>query len=394
MIILSLITILLVGHAFGKVFSNFKLPSLIGMLLAGILIGPYALNLIDDFTLQISSLLRQIALIIILTRTGLSLDLEKLKKIGRPAILMCFIPATFEIAAILIFGPLLLGITYIEALLLGSVLAAVSPAVVVPTILKIKKEGYGVKKSIPELILAGSSADDIYVIVLFYSFLGLAKNNEINYIQFLNIPISIISAIIFGIILGLLLVSIFKKIKINVYIQTVITLSISIVLVLIEPYITQYIAISSLLTIIIYNLVINLEISNQSKLIEKKYDFLWNIFQIILFVLVGATINIEYALQIGIYPILLLLIALIFRSLGVFIILLKTKLNMKERLFAIISYLPKATVQASIGSIALSEGLAAGEIILTIAVLSIIITAPIGSILMNFTYKKLLKVEI
>lgn len=386
--LLSLGIILIGGFLAGLLFEKIKLPKIVGMIIIGILIGPSVLNIIDDSIIQISAMLRQLALVIILTRSGLSLNLKKLKEIGRPAILMCFIPATFEIVGVLIFAPLLLGVSIVEALLLGSVLAAVSPAIVVPRMLKLKNEGYGEDKNVPELIMAGSSADDIFVITLFYAFLGLGQGKEPNVWTFAQIPISIVLGVGLGVLLGILINVIFKKVKMPLVIKILIVLSISFLMIGLEEIIKDYVALSSLLGIIILGMVILLRNKKDAEEIESGYNKMWSFFEILLFVLVGISVDINYAISAGFMPILVLLLALVFRMVGVYVSLLFTKLNFKERLFCMISYIPKATVQASIGGIALSMGLAVGPLVLTMAVLSILITAPLGAILMDTLYKK------
>lgn len=388
--LLSLGIILLSGFLVGLLFEKMKLPKIVGMIIIGILLGPSLLNIVDDSIINISAMLRQIALVIILTRSGLSLNLKKLKEIGRPAILMCFVPATFEIVGVLILAPLLLGVSVVEALLIGSVLAAVSPAVVVPRMIKLKEEGYGENKSIPELIMAGSSADDIYVIVLFYAFLGLVDGEKLNALSFVNIPISIILGVLLGIGVGLLLSYIYKKINMNIIIKILLLISTSFLLIGLEEFVSDYISFSSLLGIITIGMVILLKNKEVAVDMEKGYHKLWTFFEILLFVLVGISVDINYAISAGFMPIVVLFSALVFRMAGVFVSLLFTNLKMKERLFSMISYLPKATVQASIGGIALAQGLAVGSLVLTIAVLSILITAPLGAILMDLSYKKLL----
>lgn len=386
--------ILFFGFLIGYIFSKIKIPKIIGMILVGILFGPSVLNILDESLLNISGALRQVALVIILTRAGLSLNLDNLKKIGRPAILMCFVPATLEIIGTTIFAPLLLDLSITEALLLGSVLAAVSPAVVVPMMIKLKEEHYGENHNIPELIMAGSSCDDVFVIVLFYSFLGLAQNQNFDYLKMIQIPTSIILGIVLGIFLGLILAFLFTKIKINKAVKVIITLSLSFFLLFVESSLKQvlsgYLSISALLSIMVFSIIINKKNEKEALDIKSAYDGLWVVFEIILFTLVGAKLDFSVMSECVLKTVLLIFIILIFRSLGVLLCLIKTKLTFKERIFAIIAYLPKATVQASIGGIALEVGLECGSLILAISILSILITAPIGSIGMNLTYKKLL----
>ena len=391
---LSLFIIFFVGIIGGILLEKIRIPKIIWYLILGILMSPSLFNIIDEGLLKISSYLRQIALVIILTRSGLSLDLKGLKEIGRPAILICFLPALFEIIGIAIFGPILLGISILEALLLGSVLAAVSPAVVAPRMIKLIETNYGKNKRVPELILAGASCDDIFVIVLFYSFKNLVTTNSFNALSIINIPISILSGIVLGILLGFSVSFVMKKFKINTIIQVIVLLALSFGSIALEEFVKPYFAISSLLGIIVMALIISLKNKNDAKKIQSSYNSLWQGFEILLFVLVGASINISYAISsTGLIIIGLVVISLLFRTIGVLISLIFTNYNLKERIFIIISYLPKATVQASIGGIALAEGLACGEVILTAAIIVILITAPLGAILMDNTYKKLLSYD-
>ena len=391
---LSLFIIFFVGIIGGILLEKIRIPKIIWYLILGILMSSSVFNIIDEGLLKISSYLRQIALVIILTRSGLSLDLKGLKEIGRPAILMCFLPALFEIVGIAIFGPILLGISILEALLLGSVLAAVSPAVVAPRMIKLIETNYGKNKRVPELILAGASCDDIFVIVLFYSFKNLVATNSFNALSIINIPISILSGIVLGILLGFSVSFVMKKFKINTIIQVIVILALSFGSIALEEFVKPYFVISSLLGIIVMSLIISLKNKNDAKKIQSSYNSLWQGFEILLFVLVGASINISYAISsTGLIIIGLVGISLLFRTIGVLVSLIFTNYNLKERIFIIISYLPKATVQASIGGIALAEGLACGEVILTAAIIVILITAPLGAILMDNTYKKLLSYD-
>lgn len=387
----SLFIILFFGVVGGYIFEKIHLPKLIWYLILGILIGPSFFNIVDSQLLEISSYLRQIALVIILTRSGLSLDINSLKKIGRPALLMCFVPACFEILGVFIFAPLFLNISYIESLLLGSVLAAVSPAIVVPRMIKIKEENYGINKNISELILAGASCDDIFVIVLFYSFKSLVSSNAFTMITLLNIPCSIVLGVLVGLIIGILLSVLFKHVNITTEIKVIIILGISFGLLTLENAIKQYISFSSLLGIIVIGIVINRFNKIEAKQIESKYKSLWSGFEILLFSLVGCIFDIKKALSTeGAIIIGIILIALCFRGVGVLVCLIKTNYNFKEKIFVVLSYIPKATVQASIGAIALNEGLACGNIVLIGAIVSILLSAPLGAILIDKTYKKLL----
>lgn len=386
----SITLIILIGLLLSYSFQKLKLPGILGMLITGIILGPYMLNAISPKILDISSELRKIALIIILTRAGLSLNIEDLKKVGRPAVLMCFIPATFEIIAIVILGPKFLGISYIEAAIMGAVLAAVSPAVIVPRMLKLMDGGYGKKNNIPQLIMAGASVDDIFVIVLFTSFLNMYKGESFNLASLLSVPVSIVLGTLLGIISALILINLFKKFHIRDTIKVLIILSVAFAFVSLEDAISSYISISGLIGVMTLGATILQKYNVLAKRISLKFNKLWVGAEIFLFVLVGATVNIHYIGKTGILAVLLIFCALIFRLMGVFICLIKTSLSNKEKLFCAISYTPKATVQAAIGSIPLASGVASGELILTVAVLAIIITAPLGAISIDYTYEKLL----
>ena len=386
--LLSISLILIVGMSLGYICQKLKLPSLLGMLITGMILGPYVLNLLDSNILAISADLRKIALIIILTRAGLGLDLSALRKLGRPAILMCFLPATFELLGVLLLAPTLLDLSPLESLILGSVLAAVSPAVVVPRMVKLMDEGY---KGIPDLILAGASVDDVYVIVLFSTFIGMAQGQGANIMSFINIPISIFLGILIGLLLGCVLAIFFKNIHIRDTTKVLIILSISLLLVVLEDFLTTSITFSSLIAIMFIGVGLKRNREVVAKRLSIKYGKLWVGAEVFLFVLVGATVNINYLTHVGFKALLLIILALVFRMFGVFICLLKTKLNKKEKLFAMIAYTPKATVQAAIGGIPLSLGLACGDTVLTVAVLAIILTAPLGAFAIDLTYKKLLK---
>ena len=386
---LSLGLVLILGFGFGVLFEKMKLPKIIGFIVIGIMLGSSFLGIIDESLLNVSATLRQIALVIILTRSGLSLDIKTLKEIGRPAILMCFVPATFEIVGIAIFGPILLNISLVEALLIGSILAAVSPAIVVPRMIKLKKENYG--NDIPSLILAGASADDIYVVVIFYAILGLLQNHSISIKNFLDIPISIVLGVIFGLCMGFLVTKIFEILKLKTVQKVLIVFGTSLLMLGVETLVKPFVSISALLGIIALGMVIYRINREDVQKIEESYQSLWLVFEILLFVLVGISVDLKYAITQGMLPILLIVIGLIFRVIGVYVALIKTGLTKEEKLFVAISYLPKATVQASIGGIALSLGLGIGPLALTMAVLSILISAPLGAILMDKTYKHLLK---
>ena len=386
----SFALIFLSGIILGSIFNHLKLPQLIGMLLTGIILGPYLLNLLDPKILSISADLRQIALIIILTRAGLNLDINDLKKVGRPAVLMCFVPATFEILGMIIFAPKFLGLGLLDSAILGTVIAAVSPAVIVPKMLKLMEKGYGADRSIPQMIMAGASVDDVFVIVLFTSFIGLASNGTFSMLNLIKIPTSILFGISIGFLCAILLIYLFKKIHIRDSLKVIIILNISFLLVTFEHSLTGIIGFSGLLAIMSIGTGIQAKNTILSKRLSVKYSKLWIAAEVMLFVLVGATVNIKYALSASIPAILLIITVLIFRMIGVFLCLVGTSLSYRERLFCMIAYSPKATVQAAIGSIPLSMGLPSGNIILTVAVLSILITAPLGAFAIDISYKKLL----
>ena len=389
----SLALIFLIGLMLGSIFNKLKLPSLLGMIITGMILSPYALNLLDPSILGISADLRQLALIIILTRAGLSLDINDLKKVGRPAILMCFLPACFEIVGVVLIAPKVLGISVLEAAIMGSVLAAVSPAVVVPRMIKIMEEGYGKERSIPQLIMAGASVDDVFVIVLFTAFTSLATGGDFTASSLLQIPISILLGIIVGVLLGITLTIFFKKFHMRDSVKIIIILSLSGLLIELQNILNGIIPISGLLAIMSMGVTIYKKYNILADRLSAKYSKLWVAAEILLFVLVGATVDLNYAVQAGLYSIVIVLGALLFRMLGVYVCLLKTKLSSKERLFCMLAYTPKATVQAAIGAIPLSMGLACGQQVLTVAVLSILITAPFGAVSIDYLYPKLLTHE-
>ncbi len=387
----SIACILLSGLLLGCLFSKLKLPSLLGMILVGIIMSPYALDLIDESILNISADLRQIALVIILTRAGLSLNLSDLKKVGRPAVLMCFLPACAELAGTVLLAPALLGVSLLDAAIMGSVIAAVSPAVIVPRMIRFIEEGYGTDKSIPQLILAGASVDDVFVIVIFTAFTSLASTGNIKASSFLQIPISIILGILAGMGTGTLLVKFFRSFHMRDSIKLLIILSFSFLLIELQNRLEGIIPISGLLAIMSLGIIINQKYNVLSHRLSQKYNKLWVAAEIFLFVLVGATVDLKYAISAGISSIVLVLGALLFRMAGVLLSLISTPLNKKEKLFCMIAYTPKATVQAAIGAIPLAMGLPCGQIVLTVAVLSILITAPLGAICIDNLYAKLLK---
>ena len=386
----SLALIILLGLVSAMILEKIKLPNIIGMLIVGIMLGPSMFNMLDESLLSISGDIKEIALIIILLKAGLSLDLTDLKKVGRPAVLLCFLPATFEILGFIIFGPKLLGLTLLESAILGAVMGAVSPAVIVPRMTFLLENGYG-KKGLPQMVIAGSSADDVYVIVIFTALLALAKGSKISIMSFLNIPISIILGILMGVLVGSIMVYLFKNYKLRNTYKVIILLSICFLFVSIEKSLEGKLAISGFLAIMAMGVTIFNKYPSLSKIFQVKFSKMWLISEIILFVLVGASVNISYAFKAGLGTIVIIFIALLFRMLGTYLCLLKTNFNNKERLFTCITQIPKATVQAAIGGVPLEMGLLCGNTVLTVAVLSIIITAPLGSILIDKTQYKLLK---
>ena len=392
----SLAFIFLVGLAAAAICQQLKLPRIIGMLITGIILGPYVLDLLDPSILSISSELRQMALIIILLKAGLSLDLSDLKKVGRPAVLMSFVPASFEILAFFLFAPHILGIKPIEAAVMGAVLAAVSPAIVVPRMVRLMDQNYGTDKSIPQLILAGASCDDIFVIVLFSTFSNITQGGNAHLMDFVNIPVSILFGIVLGGITGYLLSLFFETAHAHKHcvrnsMKVIIVLGISFLLMGIETWMKDIVSISGLLAVVSMACLLKIKSTTfVSKRLSDKFGKLWLAAEVILFVLVGAAVDIRYTLNAGGAAILMILVALLFRSVGVAICLIRTRLTKKERFFCILSYLPKATVQAAIGSVPLAMGLPCGQIVLSVAVLGILITAPLGAILIDGTYKKLL----
>ena len=386
----SLALIFLFGLIFGALFQKLRLPPLLGMLIVGIVLGPYALDWLDDSLLSISADLRQIALIIILTRAGLNLNISDLKKVGRPAVLMCFLPACFEILGMLVLAPPLLHISYLDAAIMGAVVGAVSPAVIVPKMLRLMEEGYGTEKSIPQLILAGASVDDVFVIVLFSSFTGLAKGESLSPWRFAEIPISILLGVLLGAALGLALAFFFQKVHVRDSVKVLLLLSFSFLLVALEDALEGFVPISGLIAVMSLGIALQRKRDIVARRLSLKFSKLWVAAELLLFVLVGATVDLHYAYAAGLSAVILIFGVLLFRMVGVWVCLFKTKLLFKERLFCVLAYMPKATVQAAIGSVPLSMGLSCGNIVLTVAVLAILITAPLGAFLIDLTYKKLL----
>ena len=390
----SLALIFIFGFSLSGLLQKLKMPGLLGMLIVGMLFGPYALNLLVPEILDISAELRQIALIVILIRAGLAIDLKDLKKVGRPAFLMCFIPASLELIAVTLLAPLFFQISYLEAAIMGAVLAAVSPAVVVPRMLKLMENGYGKKNSIPQLIMAAASVDDIYVIVLFTSFLSMYQEGTgFQITNLLKLPLAIILGLLLGIGSGLILVWFFKKYHMRDTVKMLIIFSIAFLFVSLETLLKPILPISGLLAVMALGATILKIYYLLAKRLSGKFSKVWVGAELLLFVLVGAAVNISYLASSGLIAVGLIFSALLFRMLGVFICLIKTKLDKKERLFCGIAYLPKATVQAAIGAIPLAVGVSAGEKILTVAVLAIILTAPLGALAIDLAYKKLLSRE-
>lgn len=395
----SLSFIFLVGLAMAAICQRIRLPRIIGMLLTGIVLGPYVLDLLEPSILSISSELRQMALIIILLKAGLSLNLADLKKVGRPAVMLSCVPASFELLGYVLFAPMILGINRIEAAVMGAVLAAVSPAVVVPRMVKLMETGYGTKKSIPQMILAGASCDDIFVIVLFSTFSGMAQGGSARLMDFANIPVSIVSGILLGAVAGWLLSLFFetayaKEHYVRNSMKVIIVLGVSFLLMSVETWVKPYISVSGMLAVISMACVLKLRsIKSVSARLSEKFGKLWLAAEVLLFVLVGAAVDIRYTMGAGLAAVLMIFTALIFRTIGVLICLAGTVMDWKERLFCVIAYLPKATVQAAIGSVPMSMGLPCGQIVLSVAVMAILITAPLGALGMDSTFEKLLEKE-
>ena len=387
----SIALIMLIGMSTGWICRKVKLPGLIGMLFTGIILGPYVLNMLDSSILLVSADIRKIALVIILTRAGLTLNLEDLKKVGRPAFLMCFVPATFEMIGMIILAPRLLSVSLIEAAVIGAVVAAVSPAVVVPKMIKLMEDGYGTKQGIPQLILAGASVDDVYVIVMFTAFTSLAQGGNVSVMSFVNIPVSIMFGIIIGIIIGKALAVVWKKLHIRDTVKAAIFLSVALLLVDIEASLNTPITFASLISVMFIGIALKKDRPEVAFRLSQKYNKMWVWAEVMLFVLVGATVDIGYVAYAGVSSIVIIIGALIFRMAGVALCMAGTKLKLKERVFCMLAYTPKATVQAAIGGVPLSMGLACGNTVLTVAVLAIIIAAPLGAFAIDMTYRKLLK---
>lgn len=389
--LISITLITLLGLLFGFLCKKIKFPSLFGMIIVGIVIGPHVLNLIDPSILNISAEIRKIALIIILIRAGLKLSLDDLKKVGRPAILMCFVPAAIEVAGMIILAPKLLGISYLEAAVLGAVIGAVSPAVIVPRMIKLIDEGYGTDKGIPQMILAGASVDDVFVIVLFTTFTSLAQGQTVSVMSFVNIPVSIVLGIGTGLLVGFVLAFWFDKVHMRDSVKVIIVLGVSFALCFVEDKWGAIVPFASLISVMALGLMIKRKKSELAVRLSAKYDKLWVLAEIFLFVLVGASVQIESLKTAGLSAVILIFAVLVFRMLGVFICMLGTRLNIKERFFCMLAYTPKATVQAAIGGLPLAMGLSCGNTVLTVSVIAIMITAPLGAFAIDLSYKKWLE---
>lgn len=395
----SLALIFLVGLAMAAICQRLRLPRIIGMLVTGVVLGPFVLDFLDPSILGISADLRQMALIIILIKAGLSLDVSDLRKVGRPAILMSFLPAVFELLAVVLFAPVLLGVSVLEAAIMGAVLGAVSPAVVIPKMVQLMETRYGTDKRIPQLILAGASLDDVFVIVLFSTFVGMAQGGSASAMDIAGIPISIVLGIALGAALGWLLGAFFERSYahgrlIRNSTKVIIVLGLSFLLIAAEAWLEKTVPVSGLLAVMCMACVLQIKSTDLvAKRLSEKFGKLWIAAEVLLFVLVGAAVDIRYTLEAGLAAIGLIAIALVFRSVGVWLCLIGTPLNFKERLFCVIAYLPKATVQAAIGSVPLSLGLGCGNLVLSVAVLSILITAPLGAFGMEISYRRLLTKE-
>ena len=386
----SLGWMVLVGFVLAGLFQKFKLPGLIGMMIAGMILGPYGFNLLSDKILLISPELRQIALIVILLRAGLNLDLKDLKQIGRPAFLMSFIPATFEILTIILIATLIFKISVLEAALLGSVLAAVSPAVVVPRMIHLKQMNKGQKHKLPQMIMAAASVDDIFVIVLFTSFIGLLKGQGFKLNILYELPLSLVIGVVCGFGLAYGLTQVFKRIHMRDTIKVLILFSLSFFLVGYESEISAFVPFSGLISVMTLGMGIQAFYPILASRLLGKFAKIWVGAELFLFILVGAVVNLSILSSVLWLGLFVIVVALLGRMVGVQMCLIKTELNIKERMFAGIAFLPKATVQAAIGSLALSQGLAVGELILSLAVLSILFSAPVGAIGIDLTAKNLL----
>jgi len=390
---ISFALIFLVGLAAGGIMKKLKLPGLIGMLLVGILMGPYVLNVLDASVLELSPHLRELALIVILARAGVSLELDDLKRLGRPAVLMSFVPACFEMLGTIILAPLLFGIGLLDAAILAAVVASASPAVIVPRMLKLMDERRGTKKGIPQLILAGDSVDDVFNIVVFTALLGLSGGENVQAAQFVAVPVSIVTGIVAGVALGFVLAHVFRLLNLRATVQVIVLLAAAMLLVAAEDMVAAVVPFSGLLAVMAAGVTILKKNAPAAKAVSGKLSKLWIGAEVLLFVLVGANVNIQYAAGAGMKTLLLLLFVLTMRAIGIQLCLLKTNLNARERLFCAFTGIPKATVQAAIGGIPLAMGLPCGTLILSVAVVAILITAPVGAVLLDKSAPKLLTVD-
>ena len=385
----SIAYVLLLGLGLGALARLVRLPPLVGMLAAGMLLGPCVLNLLSPDLLNISADLRQLALIIILTRAGLSLELDDLRRAGRPAVLMCFLPASFEVLGMVVLAPRLLGVSVLDAAIMGAVVGAVSPAVIVPRMLKLMSEGYGTQKGIPQMILAGASVDDVFVIVLFTSFTSMAQGGSFSVSALAGVPVSIVLGAAFGLVVGFLLAKFFEKLHMRDSVKVVLLLSVAFLLVALEDVIP--VPFSGLLAVLGMGLGLRRWRLPVAERLTAKFGKLWVWAEVMLFVLVGAEVDLKYAAAAGLAAVATVLGVLCFRALGVLLCVAGSKLTKKERLFAVLAYLPKATVQAAIGGVPLAMGLACGQVVLTVAVIAILVTAPLGALAIDASYKKLLE---
>ena len=386
--LLSFGLILLVGFVVGWLLDKMRIPGLVGMIVVGLVFGPLCLNIIDPSILDISSELRQIALVIILTRSGLNLDLKKLLSVGTPALLMSFVPASFEMVGTMLGAHYLLHLSWVESLLLGAVLGAVSPAVVSPRMIKLIEEKRGAEHAVPSIVLAGASVDDIYTITLFYAFLGIVQNHKTDVLSIALVPVSILLGIALGIVVGVVLLLLFHKTHLPLAVRVLVLLSVSLLMVGLENLVKPWIGISSLLSVMVVGMILALKQKNTAKDLSDGYKALWTFFEVLLFVLVGAAVDFRLITSVGWQTVVVLLIGLSFRTVGVILCMLFAKATWRERFFAVFAYLPKATVQASIGGIALSLGLDCGDVVLLVSVLAIVVTAPIGAFLIDLFGKR------
>ncbi len=389
--LLSLSYMILNGLVLAFILKQIKIPALIGFLLTGIILGPFVLNQIDSSILSISSELRTIALVVILLRAGFMLKIDELKENGIGALLLTFLPATFEVIGTVIFTNLFLDWTLIDGFMLGTILAAVSPAVVVPRMIKLIEQGMGYQRKVPQMVMAGASADDIFVILLFSLSISIKESNKIDWMTIINFPISILLGIGLGLFIGYILVKLFKKVHMRDTVKVLIILSMSFMFISFEKSWIEY---SGLLAVLCLALMILKEYELLADRLLKKYEKIWVFAEMLLFILVGALLNLTLLKTIGLIAFLLILFILTIRTIGVLVSVSMTQLNKSEKTFVALSYMPKATVQASIGSIPLLLGFAKGEEILTFAIASILITAPIGSYLIDLFSHKLLKKDI